>query len=140
MMPAMKHFTLLCCLLCAAQIFSQNTTAKADTLRAEEAVRLALENNYDIRLSQADADIARLNNTRANAGMSACFARPDTLALAGSTAMTDRRDDDFRIRPSAPKNRGQGFVSKVLKQAGKASGGGEGGGRETGGAATFASW
>jgi type IV secretory pathway VirD2 relaxase len=37
--------------------------------------------------------------------------------------MTDRRDDDFRIRPSAPKNQGQGFVSKVLKQAGKASGG-----------------
>ncbi|HCI2706163.1 TPA: relaxase/mobilization nuclease and DUF3363 domain-containing protein [Pseudomonas aeruginosa] len=41
--------------------------------------------------------------------------------------MTDRRDDDFRIRPSAPKNRGKGhdqsFVSKVLKQAGKASGG-----------------
>ena len=35
--------------------------------------------------------------------------------------MTDRRDDDFRIRPSAPKNRGQGFVSRVLKQAGKAS-------------------
>ncbi|HGQ7392178.1 TPA: hypothetical protein ACL1SG_001964 [Pseudomonas aeruginosa] len=37
--------------------------------------------------------------------------------------MTDRRDDDFRIRPSAPKNRGQGFVSRVLKQAGKASSG-----------------
>ena len=37
--------------------------------------------------------------------------------------MTDRRDDDFRIRPSAPKNRGQGFVSKVLKQAGRASSG-----------------
>lgn len=35
--------------------------------------------------------------------------------------MTNRRDDDFRIRPSAPKNRGQGFVSKVLQQAGKAS-------------------
>ena len=37
--------------------------------------------------------------------------------------MTDRRDDDFRIRPSAPKNRSQGFVSKVLKQVGKTSGG-----------------
>ncbi len=35
--------------------------------------------------------------------------------------MSDRRDDDFRVRPSAPRNRGQGFVSKVLKQAGKAS-------------------
>ncbi len=41
--------------------------------------------------------------------------------------MTDRRDDDFRVRPSPPKNRGKGqgqsFVSKVLKQAGKASSG-----------------
>lgn len=41
--------------------------------------------------------------------------------------MTDRRDDDFQVRPSAPKNRGKGqgqsFVSKVLKQACKASGG-----------------
>ncbi|AMV05963.1 relaxase/mobilization nuclease domain-containing protein [Xanthomonas citri] len=41
--------------------------------------------------------------------------------------MTDRRDDDFRVHPSAPKNRGKGqgqsFVSKVLKQAGKASSG-----------------
>ncbi|HFQ5888237.1 relaxase/mobilization nuclease and DUF3363 domain-containing protein [Pseudomonas aeruginosa] len=41
--------------------------------------------------------------------------------------MTDRREDDFRVRPSAPKNRrkgqGQSFVSKVLKQAGKASSG-----------------
>ncbi|MGU1539393.1 relaxase/mobilization nuclease domain-containing protein [Pseudomonas aeruginosa] len=39
--------------------------------------------------------------------------------------MSDRRDDDFRVRPSAPKNRGKGqsFVSKVLKQAGKGSGG-----------------
>ncbi len=41
--------------------------------------------------------------------------------------MTDRRDDDFRVRPSAPKNRGKGqgqsFVSKVLRQAGKASSG-----------------
>ena len=60
---------------------------------------------------------------RADAGMSACFARPDTPELAGNAAMTDRRDDDFRIRPSAPKNRGQGFVSKVLKQAGTASSG-----------------
>ena len=37
--------------------------------------------------------------------------------------MSNRRDDDFRVRPSAPKNRGQGFVSKVLKQVGKTSGG-----------------
>ena len=41
--------------------------------------------------------------------------------------MTDHRDDDFYVCPTAPKNRGKGqgqsFVSRVLKQAGKASGG-----------------
>ena len=44
--------------------------------------------------------------------------------------MSDRRDDDFRVHPNppkAPKNRGKGqgqsFVSKVLKQTGKASSG-----------------
>ncbi|ABX35354.1 conserved hypothetical protein [Delftia acidovorans SPH-1] len=64
---------------------------------------------------------------RAGTGMSACFARPDTPQPSGSAAMSNRRDEDFRIRPSAPKNRGKGqgqsFVSKVLKQAGKASSG-----------------
>jgi outer membrane protein len=49
-----------------APIFAQNPAAM---LTPDEAVRIALENNYDIRISQADADIARLNNTRGNAGM-----------------------------------------------------------------------
>ena len=75
------------------------------------------------RGTQASPPCRVRREARADAGMSACFARPDTPELARSTAMTDRRDDDFRIRPSAPKNRGQSFVSKVLKQAGKASSG-----------------
>lgn len=54
-------------LFLALPIFTQNP---ADPLlTAEDAVRIALENNYDIRISQADADIARLNNTKGNAGM-----------------------------------------------------------------------
>lgn len=60
----MKQFFLLLFASTVLQVYSQT-----DTLSADEAVRLALENNYDIRLSRADADIARLNNTRANAGM-----------------------------------------------------------------------
>ena len=38
-------------------------------LTPEEAARLALKSNYDIRLSRADAEIAKLNNIKANAGM-----------------------------------------------------------------------
>lgn len=60
--------------------------------------------------------------TRADAGIPVCFTRQDTPWLDEGTAMSDRSDDDFRIRPSAPKNRGKGFVSKVLKQVGKAGG------------------
>ena len=41
----------------------------APLLTPEEAVRIALENNYDIRIVRGDAEIARLNNTKANAGM-----------------------------------------------------------------------
>jgi outer membrane protein TolC len=65
----MKQLLLLFCALYSLQVYSQNTTARVDTLSADEAVRIALENNYDIRLSRTDAEIARLNNTRANAGM-----------------------------------------------------------------------
>ena len=36
--------------------------------------------------------------------------------------MSDHHDDDFRVRPNAPKSRDHGFVSKVLKQVGKAGG------------------
>ncbi|EIU1669067.1 relaxase/mobilization nuclease and DUF3363 domain-containing protein [Pseudomonas aeruginosa] len=36
--------------------------------------------------------------------------------------MTDHCDDDIRVRPSAPKSHDKGFVSKVLKQVGKAGG------------------
>ncbi|NYT80294.1 relaxase/mobilization nuclease and DUF3363 domain-containing protein [Alcaligenaceae bacterium] len=36
--------------------------------------------------------------------------------------MSSRQDDDFRMHPSAPKDRGRGFVSRVLKQVGKAGG------------------
>ncbi len=65
----MKQLLLLFCILCTLHVYSQNTPARADTLSPDEAVRIALENNYDIRLSRTDAEIARLNNTRANAGM-----------------------------------------------------------------------
>ncbi len=38
-------------------------------LTPDEAVRIALENNYDIRILRGDAEVARLNNTKGNAGM-----------------------------------------------------------------------
>jgi outer membrane protein TolC len=43
--------------------------AQTVLLTPDEAVQLALAANYDIQLSKTDAEIARLNNTKGNAGM-----------------------------------------------------------------------
>lgn len=61
-----KHLLLPCLLL---SLFLRGQDAPAPILTPGEAVRIALENNYDIRLSRADAEIAKLNNIKANAGM-----------------------------------------------------------------------
>ena len=51
-------------LLVTGRIFAQLPVATADQI-----VGIALGTNYDLRLSQTEVDIARLNNTRANAGI-----------------------------------------------------------------------
>ncbi len=50
----------------------------------EDAVALALGANFDIRISQANADIAQLNNTKGNAGMlpSVNFVANDNFTLS----------------------------------------------------------
>ena len=73
-----RYLLVLALILSVSKIYTQNPTA---VLTPAEAVRLALESNYDIRLSRADADIARLNNTRANAGM-----LPTVNFVAGETS------------------------------------------------------
>jgi len=56
-------------------------TSNSELLTPDEAVRIALENNFDIRIIRGDAEIARLNNTKANAGM-----LPTVNLVAGETA------------------------------------------------------
>lgn len=65
----MKKYQLLLFSICLFHALSAQNPANTPLLSPEEAVRIALENNFDIRLSQSDAEIARINNTKANAGM-----------------------------------------------------------------------
>lgn len=68
---SLKTFSVLWCFCLfgylpdTAPLFAQ----QAPVLTSTEAVQIALENNYDIRLSRADAAIARTNDTKGNAGM-----------------------------------------------------------------------
>ncbi len=61
-----KHLLLLFWSLLTYTADSQPSNT---LLTPEEAVSLALEHNYDIRLVRADAEVAQLNNIKANAGM-----------------------------------------------------------------------
>lgn len=64
-----KHLLSLSFICLFPGLYGQEPSLPNPVLTASEAVRIALENNYDIRLSRADAEIARLNNIKANAGM-----------------------------------------------------------------------
>lgn len=65
----MKKYQLLLYSFCLLSALDAQKPATDPLLSPEEAVRIALENNFDIRLSRADAEIAQINNTKANAGM-----------------------------------------------------------------------
>lgn len=54
--------------LLAGLFVSVNASAQ-ERLTLEKAVQIALENNYDIKLTKNDIDLAKNNVTRANAGM-----------------------------------------------------------------------
>lgn len=107
-------------------------TAKGNGGRQDKRTRHWAASKAGLHMGETQHTIARLpcclkRETRPRTGLPACFARWGTQQLSGSTSMTDHRDDDFYVCPTAPKNRGKGqgqsFVSRVLKQAGKASGG-----------------
>lgn len=55
--------------LFAAAFLGWHVLAAQSLLTPEEAVNLALSQNFSVRLAQADADIAHQNNTAANAGL-----------------------------------------------------------------------
>lgn len=65
-LPRMKLFFGIFLFL-AVPVWAQNPSAPLLTL--DDALQIALEANYDIRISQTDAAIAQRNNTKGNAGM-----------------------------------------------------------------------
>lgn len=60
-------------LLLSILICNLSSSISAQVLTAEDAVTLALKNNYDILVARNDADIAKANNTAGNAGMLPTF-------------------------------------------------------------------
>jgi len=77
-----SSFSIFCIL--AFALSQKQSFAQAPLMTPEDAVALALGANFDIRISQANADIAQLNNTKGNAGMlpSVNFVANDNFTLS----------------------------------------------------------
>ncbi len=77
---SVKYCFLFLVLWAPAGVQAQDSTAaKTQLLTLEEALKIALDNNFDIQLARVDATQATLNNTAGNAGM-----LPDVYAVAGT--------------------------------------------------------
>jgi outer membrane protein len=63
------RFLVVLHIICIHLNTNAQSTDTARLLTANEAVALALAQNYDIRLANGDLEIATLNNTKGNAGM-----------------------------------------------------------------------
>ncbi|WP_242916506.1 TolC family protein [Pontibacter liquoris] len=88
----MKHnIVLLGFLFCSFLLITQKTFAQ-ETLTLEEAVRIALERNYDIKLVSNELKIDQNNVNRANAGMlpvvGATLTNNNTLQNSSQTRAT----------------------------------------------------
>lgn len=59
-----RNLTLALSLILTGLLSAQNTV-----LTSDDAVKMALENNFGIRLSREDAQLASINNTKGNAGL-----------------------------------------------------------------------
>jgi outer membrane protein len=68
-MPFMKPKFLILCGLLLSLFFCGNKAKAQDTLTLEEAVRITLENNYDIKLVSNNLQIDRNNVSVGNTGM-----------------------------------------------------------------------
>jgi outer membrane protein TolC len=66
-------------------------------LTADEAVSIALKNNYDILVARNDAEIAKVNNTPGNAGML------PTIAVAGSDNYSLNTGYEKLVTPPPPQ-------------------------------------
>lgn len=66
MLAKKKIYSLI---IAAIAVANLNTATAQETLTLEQAIELALKNNYDILLARNEAEIANRNNTIGNAGM-----------------------------------------------------------------------
>lgn len=74
--------------------------AQLDSLTVKQAIEKALENNYQIKMVQANVQVSELQNTWANAGMIPTF----SLGLTNSANLADNSNNPASFFPSVVFN------------------------------------
>lgn len=85
-----------CCLLSYTTVVAQEGSPKMQTYRLEEAIQLALQQNYDIRIARQAEQVARTDLSYTNAGFF------PTVTLTGNGSRTTNqslRQGDPEVKP-----------------------------------------
>lgn len=85
-----SYFCLLLLFLLQSVTYGQQADSGRNLLTLSDALRIALENNYDVRIAEIDANQATINNTAGNAGM-----LPRVDAVAGATGSLTNTQLEF---------------------------------------------
>ena len=105
-------------------VFIGNTTFGQTDLSARDAIFIALENNFQITISEKQLDISERNNSWSEAGAFPTV----SLAVANNNTIQDNTNNPFTFTPGVILNQGitpsinanwnlfSGFVVRISKQ------------------------
>lgn len=100
---------ILLCLL--VQFLPGSPTFAQDTLQLDQAIVLAIQNNYDITLASKDSRITELNNTIGNAGMLPTLNVTGVRSMSINNTYQQLFNDTVRQSPNALNNNLSGGIA-----------------------------
>lgn len=99
------------CLFISAQLLLGNVTFAQDTLKLNQAIVIAMQNNYDITLAAKDSRIAELNNTPGTAGMLPQLDLTGARSMSINNTYQKYYDGHEKQSPNAKNNNISGGVA-----------------------------
>jgi outer membrane protein len=99
------------CLFLTLLLLSGGAVIAQDTLRIEQAIVIAMQNNYDITLASKDSRIAELNNTLGSAGMLPQLDLTGARSMSVNNTYQKYYDGREKQSPNAKNNNISGGVA-----------------------------
>lgn len=110
----MKHLKYIVCILAIAFSYSLNAQTE---LSLSEAIRMGLENNYDLQITKKNEEVASVNNHWGNTGILPSL----NFSLSGRENFNDNKNENYLSESFSPElslnwTFFNGFSAKISKE------------------------